>query len=375
MEHQPNQAAPLVFHSQASKLASLHVHVQNPPHHHHHHQPQQLPPPNNPNINSLINIINKGPSPDHEAGNHQANPSSSSHKNAGISRPYHQADHDHYHHQHARPLHVVQLPPSNLHSANLILHQQINNWPHHNYNAFVPSAPRPPSSTYYTPPHHRAASADAFNHFHHHHHRADSADAIYYSSFPPHQQLQLQYHNHASAARNQPQPVLHYNNHFAETGIPIQNIEYVPVLLTPAGIDGTWKTGLFECMEDPPNSVMTLLCPCWTFGQIAEIVDNGRSSCATNTLICMLVMLCIFVPCLLSCTYRKKLRNKFDLPESPAPDCISHFLCEWVGRKHGANSEHAAKAASCYESTCYPKNDGLLNKTRSVATSVMTCSP
>lgn len=142
---------------------------------------------------------------------------------------------------------------------------------------------------------------------------------------------------------------------------------------------------------------------------------NIHAACAVNSLIYMLITVCIFVPCLLSCTYRKKLRNKFDLPESPAPDCIIHFLCEWcalcqehrelelrgldpslgtyehslsqyddvictcmmaygvlydifvccrMGRKHGAYAEVAAKAASCHGSPNDPKNEWILNKTK-----------
>ncbi|KAL4351996.1 hypothetical protein GQ457_06G039030 [Hibiscus cannabinus] len=34
---------------------------------------------------------------------------------------------------------------------------------------------------------------------------------------------------------------------------------------------------------------------------------------------------CIGMPC----TYRTKLRSKFGLPEAPAPDWVTHFLCEW----------------------------------------------
>ncbi|KAF3320677.1 cell number regulator 1-like protein [Carex littledalei] len=36
-----------------------------------------------------------------------------------------------------------------------------------------------------------------------------------------------------------------------------------------------WSTGLCHCMDDPGNFVITCICPCITFGQIAEIVDKG----------------------------------------------------------------------------------------------------
>nr|POE81921.1 protein plant cadmium resistance 3 [Quercus suber] len=38
-----------------------------------------------------------------------------------------------------------------------------------------------------------------------------------------------------------------------------------------------WSTGLCDCCEDFPNCCITWLCPCITFGRIAEIVDGGSS--------------------------------------------------------------------------------------------------
>ncbi|KAJ6387203.1 hypothetical protein OIU78_017001 [Salix suchowensis] len=43
-----------------------------------------------------------------------------------------------------------------------------------------------------------------------------------------------------------------------------------------------WTTGIFDCLEDPSNALITALFPCVTFGQIAEIVDNGQSSMKRN---------------------------------------------------------------------------------------------
>uniref|UniRef100_A0A6N2N2Z9 Uncharacterized protein n=2 Tax=Salix viminalis TaxID=40686 RepID=A0A6N2N2Z9_SALVM len=90
-----------------------------------------------------------------------------------------------------------------------------------------------------------------------------------------------------------------------------------------------WTTGIFDCLEDPSNAVITALFPCVTFGQIAEIVDNGQSTCATNGMMYGLVGFCIGMPCLLSCGYRSKLRAKYGLIEDPAPDWLTHGLLEW----------------------------------------------
>ncbi|XP_030961610.1 protein PLANT CADMIUM RESISTANCE 7-like isoform X1 [Quercus lobata] len=77
---------------------------------------------------------------------------------------------------------------------------------------------------------------------------------------------------------------------------------------------------------------VTCVCPCLTFARNAEIVDEGKTSAFTagrNYLV-----LCNFVPLLgatlYGCTYRSKLRRRFDLPEqpcSPCEDCCVHHLC------------------------------------------------
>lgn len=96
----------------------------------------------------------------------------------------------------------------------------------------------------------------------------------------------------------------------------------------PVAGDG-WRSGLFDFMDDPMNALVTAFFPCLTFGQIAEIVDDGHTTCGTSGLLYGAIAFLIGMPCLLSCTYRTKLRNKFGLPEAPGPDWVTHFLCEW----------------------------------------------
>ncbi|XP_051119487.1 protein PLANT CADMIUM RESISTANCE 6-like [Andrographis paniculata] len=89
-----------------------------------------------------------------------------------------------------------------------------------------------------------------------------------------------------------------------------------------------WKTHLFDCMANPQNALITVLFPCVTFGQIAEIVDSGTTSCGTSGMVYGGVACCLAVPCVVSCGYRSKMRAKFGLAESPAPDCLVHCCCE-----------------------------------------------
>ncbi|XVF09641.1 hypothetical protein REPUB_Repub07fG0111700 [Reevesia pubescens] len=95
-----------------------------------------------------------------------------------------------------------------------------------------------------------------------------------------------------------------------------------------APVEG-WKTGLFDCMDEPMNALITVCFPCVTFGQVAEIVDEGHTSCGTSGLLYGLIAFFIAVPCILSCTYRTKFRNKFGLAESPAPDWVTHCFCDF----------------------------------------------
>ncbi|PAN06700.1 hypothetical protein PAHAL_1G281700 [Panicum hallii] len=92
-----------------------------------------------------------------------------------------------------------------------------------------------------------------------------------------------------------------------------------------------WSTGLFDCFDDVGNCCVTCLFPCITFGQVAEIVDRGSTSCgASAALYTLIVALTGYgFQSIFSCFYRAKLRAQFGLEESPCPDCLVHFFCEW----------------------------------------------
>nr|XP_043614137.1 protein PLANT CADMIUM RESISTANCE 5-like [Erigeron canadensis] len=90
-----------------------------------------------------------------------------------------------------------------------------------------------------------------------------------------------------------------------------------------------WSTGLFDCFDDPENALVTLCFPCVTFGQIAEIVDSGQTLCATSGVIYGLIAsFSWMLVCIVSCSYRTKLRNRYGLLETPGPDWLVHLFCE-----------------------------------------------
>ncbi|PQQ18066.1 protein PLANT CADMIUM RESISTANCE 7-like [Prunus yedoensis var. nudiflora] len=88
-----------------------------------------------------------------------------------------------------------------------------------------------------------------------------------------------------------------------------------------------WSVGLCKCGEDVTTCCITCFLPCITFGRIAEVVDEGRNSCLSHSIVYGLLctMQCQWV---YSCMYRQRLRQKFVLPDEPCGDCCVHFCCE-----------------------------------------------
>uniref|UniRef100_A0A7N0UB97 Uncharacterized protein n=1 Tax=Kalanchoe fedtschenkoi TaxID=63787 RepID=A0A7N0UB97_KALFE len=110
--------------------------------------------------------------------------------------------------------------------------------------------------------------------------------------------------------------------------VPIQPPPIQSLFVQRPSYNVPWTTGLFDCCDDPSNALITFCVPCVTFGQAAEIIDEGSSSCATHATFYSCVWFLIGCPCLLSCSYRTKLRARYQLVETPAPDWLTHFLCE-----------------------------------------------
>uniref|UniRef100_A0A0E0CMG4 Uncharacterized protein n=1 Tax=Oryza meridionalis TaxID=40149 RepID=A0A0E0CMG4_9ORYZ len=117
-----------------------------------------------------------------------------------------------------------------------------------------------------------------------------------------------------------------------------------------------WSTDLFDCFDDSSNCFMTWLCPCITFGQIAEIVDRGSSSCGTSGSLYALVFLGTGCSCIYSCFYRSKLRSQYGLQETPCPDCLVHL---WMAREHG---EAGAQAGDDHAAAHVPRDDTLIDR-------------
>ncbi|KAM0930363.1 hypothetical protein ACQ4PT_001084 [Festuca glaucescens] len=91
-----------------------------------------------------------------------------------------------------------------------------------------------------------------------------------------------------------------------------------------------WSTGLFDCMEDPGICCLTCICPCITFGLMAEIVDRGATSSGASgaMYIGMGIMTGWGCQWIYTCFYRTKMRAQYGLQETPYPDCCVTGFCE-----------------------------------------------
>ncbi|KAH6756772.1 hypothetical protein C2S51_038897 [Perilla frutescens var. frutescens] len=119
------------------------------------------------------------------------------------------------------------------------------------------------------------------------------------------------------------------------TGIPVSSTEAFyssekaePRPPIPPKPQVPWSTGLCDCFSDVRNCCLTFWCPCITFGQIAEIVDKGSSSCGMSGALYTLIACVTGCPCFYSCFYRSKMRQQYSLQESPCGDCLLHCCCE-----------------------------------------------
>ncbi|AET05385.1 putative PLAC8 motif-containing protein [Medicago truncatula] len=131
-------------------------------------------------------------------------------------------------------------------------------------------------------------------------------------------------------AYNQPQGAatgfpVSYNS--ATSGYSGASTDYAPPPPPPKPLV-EWSTGLCDCCSDPGKSCITLCCPCITFGQVAEIIDKGSTSCGASGALYTLICCVIGCGCLYSCFYRSKMRQQYGLKGNDCTDCLIHCCCE-----------------------------------------------
>lgn len=110
-------------------------------------------------------------------------------------------------------------------------------------------------------------------------------------------------------------------------GYPVNSYPPQPESDNKFAVGKPWSTGLFDCQEHETNAMMTACLPCVTFGQIAEVLDEGEMTCPLGSFIYLVMMPAFCSHWILGSKYRTKLRKKYDLVEAPYEDKISHIFC------------------------------------------------
>lgn len=101
---------------------------------------------------------------------------------------------------------------------------------------------------------------------------------------------------------------------------------YMPTPATQKALVGPqeWSTGLFDCFADWSTCCYGYWClPC-LYGETLEHFEGG--GCCSPCCIYYLLMSCCCMSCFAG-NSRKRIREKYSLPEEPCSDCCVHCWC------------------------------------------------
>ncbi|GLJ49713.1 hypothetical protein SUGI_1054920 [Cryptomeria japonica] len=112
-----------------------------------------------------------------------------------------------------------------------------------------------------------------------------------------------------------------------------------------------WSTGLFDCAQDRSNCCLTCWCPCITFGQIAEIVDEGCPPCGVSGIVYGLFSLTGIACCCYACMYRGRMRAKFNLPEEIAE--VKHRTIQGPNGQWNSQSSYECNSDCMIHCCCH----------------------
>ncbi|KAF3441358.1 hypothetical protein FNV43_RR15272 [Rhamnella rubrinervis] len=116
----------------------------------------------------------------------------------------------------------------------------------------------------------------------------------------------------------------------------------VPIHRHVSNGSSQWSSGICACCDDMQSCCVGLLFPCFLFGKNAEYLGSGTlmGSCMTHFVLCALLntVCCLLTDGILlglpgcfvasyACGYRRALRSKYNLPEAPCGDFVTHLFC------------------------------------------------
>ena len=136
--------------------------------------------------------------------------------------------------------------------------------------------------------------------------------------------------------------------HEVVLGNHYNNFPQQPRQLPPPPV-GRWSTGLCGAYGEYWNCLVTHFCPWYTFGQIAEIVDEGTTSCCNAALLYLAVQFCLgccFTP-MVTTVYRARIRHKFNIPPGRCcGDLCLHFWCQCFALRQVMSTIHYSSISS-----------------------------
>ncbi|KAH7424627.1 hypothetical protein KP509_11G016600 [Ceratopteris richardii] len=74
------------------------------------------------------------------------------------------------------------------------------------------------------------------------------------------------------------------------------------------------------------NRCCVLWCSCIPVGQIANVVDEGHTTCAEGCCVCSAIQAGAGLGCLYTCYNRKRTRRMFNLPAEPCNDFLHRLV-------------------------------------------------
>ncbi|PON87390.1 PLAC8 motif-containing protein [Trema orientale] len=95
----------------------------------------------------------------------------------------------------------------------------------------------------------------------------------------------------------------------------------------PAGIPVASANSYYNQAQPGPHPIRPRAPVPWSTG-LCDCFSDVRNSCGASGALYTLIMYVTGFACIYSCLYRSKMRQQYNLKESPCGDCLTHCFCE-----------------------------------------------